>query len=61
MNDDRTVFGRLAWSARTGNGTMKGREQQIDLWGRYGLHWAEYSKLPGDNGVYRYLLVEVSG
>ncbi len=61
MNEGRLVSGRLAWSPRASEGTMKGREGQIDLRGQYGLRWAEYSKLPGDNGVFRYLLVEVSG
>ena len=60
MHEGRAVSaGSLKWSPGTAAGSMKGLEKPIYLSGRYTLHWSDYSKLPGTNGRFRYLLLEV--
>ena len=45
--EDRVINGILAWSARAGAGTTKGRETPIEIRGRYMAKWREYSNPPG--------------
>lgn len=60
LHEGRTLTGPLAWSTRTGAGTMARREDPIVLAGQYGLHWVPFSDVGAQRGgVFRYLLVEV--
>ena len=60
LRQDRHVAGRLEWAESTGAGTMKGREEPIDLAGRYSLRWAEYSDLKIPKGNFRALRLDVT-
>ncbi len=60
LHEDRKATGNLVWSERTGQGTMKGREDPIRLSGSYSMHWRDYSRLgEGNNQQFRYLAVAV--
>ena len=60
LHEGRNVTGRLEWSERTGIGTMRGREEPIDMIGSYDLHWRDYSRLGlGNNRQFRYLAVSI--
>ena len=60
IHEGREISGALAWAARTGPGTMKGRESPIQLQGSYRLRWQEYSTFPEKSyGRFRYLAVSV--
>ena len=60
VHEGRKISGALAWAARTGPGTMKGRESPIRLQGSYRLRWQEYSNFPEKSyGRFRYLAVSV--
>lgn len=61
LHEGRRLSGSHAWGPDTGAGTSRGRELAIDLTGTYQLHWNDYSDLPGLNGRFRYLEVEVPG
>ena len=61
IHDDRVIEGTLAWSARAGPGTTKGRENRIDIRGRYQARWREYSEPPGTGYTkFRYLLLSLT-
>jgi hypothetical protein len=61
MHDGRAVSGSLGWGERASEGTRKGRQSDIELYGNYGLSWAEYSSVPADSyGNFRYLCVHAS-
>ena len=53
------VSGRRAWGPNTGAGTMKGRLEAIGLSGSYELRWRDFSQMPGTNGLFRVLVVEM--
>jgi len=59
IHEGRTIKGTLKWKRGTSKGTIRGRENPIKLTGKYNLHWKNYSNLNGNNGEFRYLLVEV--
>lgn len=58
LHEGREVEGTLAWGARAGPGTRKGREQPHELRGRYRLNWRDYST-PMPNDALRYLIIDV--
>ena len=60
LHEDREITGTLAWGRRAGAGTVKGREEPIEIRGRYGTRWREYSN-PAGTGytTFRYLLLQV--
>lgn len=58
LHEGREVEGTLAWGARAGSGTRKGREQPHELRGRYRINWRDYST-PASNGALRYLIIDV--
>lgn len=61
LGEGRTLRGAVAWAAHTGAGTMRGRENPIDLIGSYELVWRDFSTLEGArNGQLRYLVVQVN-
>jgi hypothetical protein len=59
LADRRVLNGRLAWSERTGAGTTKGRESQLDIVGQYPLQWRDYADNSGANGHLRYLYIPI--
>ena len=60
IHEGREISGALAWAARAGSGTVKGRESPIQIRGSYRLRWQEYSNFPGKSyGRFRYLAVSV--
>jgi hypothetical protein len=51
-----TVGGTLSWGKSAGEGTIKGREDAINLHGIYRVNWQDYSKPSnGAYGVFRYV------
>ncbi len=60
LHEGRKATGNLVWSERTGQGTMKGREDPIRLSGSYTTHWRDYSRLgESNNKRFRYVAVEI--
>ena len=60
LNDNCTLQGTLRWGAATGSGTMKGRENVLDLRGAYSIRWAEYSQLNCEGpSKFRYVLLRI--
>ena len=57
MHEGREVAGSLAWSARAGRGTTRGREQSHELRGRYTTRWRDYSR-PGGS-LFRVLVLPI--
>ena len=53
LHEDREITGTLAWSPRTGAGTLKGREKAIGIRGLYRAQWREYSN-PAGTGYTRF-------
>lgn len=51
--------GVRAWGARTGAGTMSGREAQLTLAGRYVCDWRDFAELSGPRGTFRLLYFAV--
>jgi len=54
--------GSRAWGPRTVAGTLKGREETLDLYGTYETCWTDYSTLPGGRPAskLRLLVIEVA-
>ena len=60
IHEGRDISGELAWAARAGSGTVRGRESPIKLRGSYRLSWQDYSTFVGrPYGKFRYLAVTV--
>ncbi len=60
LHEGRVLAGTLAWAARAGAGTTKGRDTPLQLAGRYTCRWHDYSQvsLPqGRTADFRYLLL----
>jgi len=63
VHEGRLLHGNLAWAARAGNGTTKGRDVPLLLTGTYSCHWRDYSRIAlasGDPAQFRYLLIDVA-
>lgn len=61
IHDGRIVEGVLAWGTNASDGTKKNREQPIELQGRYGLQWMDYSRPgPARYGEFRLLVAKVT-
>ena len=59
-HEGNEVLGALAWGPGASAGTMKNREQPIELSGRYVTRWEHYSQpAEGPGGEFRYLLLDV--
>jgi hypothetical protein len=56
----RELAGMLQWAARAGAGTTRGRNEPLQLMGRYPLAWRDYSALGGPAGTFRYLWIPVT-
>jgi len=62
MNEGRIASGGLYWASHAGEGTMKNREQPIDLKGTYRVSWNDYSRLGSAPGLaLRYTVIAVKG
>jgi hypothetical protein len=61
-HEGRRVHGQLSWGDKTGQGTMRGREEPLSFQGQYHIRWASYSQV-GDTstGEFRYLMLSVPG
>ena len=60
LHEDREITGTLAWGSNTGAGTLKGRENPIEIAGKYTPRWKENSNPPGTGYTrFRYLLLHV--
>jgi hypothetical protein len=60
LHEGRVLAGTLAWAARAGAGTTKGRDTPLHLAGRYTCRWRDYSRvgLPDSRAaVFRYLFI----
>jgi hypothetical protein len=61
LGEGRTLAGVADWSAQTGAGTKRFREQPLSLSGSYELQWRDFSHVEGGRyGLFRYLVVAVS-
>lgn len=62
LHEGRVASGGLYWASHAGDGTMKNRENPIELNGSYRIEWHDYSRLgPGQGLTFRYTLIHVSG
>lgn len=57
--EGRTLTGELRWGSAAGAGTMKGREQALNLSGSYTLAWGDYSKIAAPPAQFRCLVIHV--
>ena len=61
ISEGRIANGSLAWAEHTSAGTMKGRENPLNLHGNYIINWTDYYMLDDQkNGSFKYLLVNVN-
>jgi hypothetical protein len=60
LTEMRQLGGMLQWAASAGPGTIKGREEPLEIRGSYPLRWRDYSDLSGIGGRFRYLWVPVA-
>ena len=61
LHEGRRLAGRMEWAKRASAGSIKGREEPLELRGSYDLRWHDYSKLTGAGADvwFRYLAIEV--
>ena len=61
IHEEREITGTLAWSPRAGRGTTNGRENPVEISGRYQARWREYSDPEGTGYTrFRYLLLQAT-
>ena len=53
------MTGVLDWAPHTGAGTKRGREAALALKGQYRMAWADYSRIDGPFGEFRFLYLPV--
>jgi hypothetical protein len=58
--DQQSLSGSRSWGPVTGPGTMRKREEAIELRGAYTCRWGDYSSLAGRAGKFRLLTIPVS-
>lgn len=60
LHDNCTLQGALRWGSATGEGTMRGREDPLDLRNSYSVQWADYSELDCEGPrKFRYVLLQI--
>lgn len=60
LHEGRNLHGVLSWSAGAALGTIRSREEPIELKGSYNVHWERYSEPSSQgHGKFRYLAVKV--
>jgi hypothetical protein len=58
--EGRVISGTLRWDERASPGTMRGREEPLDISGAYTIQWKDYSQAwVTGYGQFRYTVVEV--
>lgn len=62
--EGRELKGKLGWSnkssgSKVSNGTMKGRENDLQLSGSYTIHWNNYADLNNKKASFKYILVKI--
>lgn len=61
IHEERSLNGYLEWNSRTSSGTMKSRENPLQLRATYLTQWLSYSQLPvARNGHFRCLVLRTS-
>lgn len=60
LREGRSVTGLLDWAPHTGAGTKRGRETTINFMGEYRMTWADYSRVEGPFGEFRFLYLPVA-
>jgi hypothetical protein len=60
LREGRLLHGLLAWSARTGDGTKRGRERPINIAGHHEVQWTDYSRVEAPSGRLRFFKIEVT-
>lgn len=61
LHHGRVVTGSLGWAAHAAPGTIRGRENALEIAGTYSLEWVEYSQIDVPrNGNFRMLIAEVT-
>ena len=59
IDEKRKITGTPAWSPRAGRGTINGRENPVEIRGRYQARWREYFDPEGTGYTwFRYLLLQ---
>jgi hypothetical protein len=60
LHPERLLTGDLAWDVRASSGTIRGREDSLNLGGSYPIAWRDYSELIAPRyGRFRYLAIGV--
>lgn len=59
IHEGRLLTGTMAWTKGPSNGMTQNHKHPITLSGSYELHWRQYSRLPTENGEFRYLAVKI--
>ncbi|MEM2111510.1 MAG: hypothetical protein QXX08_06495 [Candidatus Bathyarchaeia archaeon] len=60
LHNGRVLEGVLSWGSNASEGTMKNREQPLELQGKYHLQWSDYSRPSSERyGEFRSLVVKV--
>ena len=60
INQWKNLNGNLKWHSNASKGTIKGREKEITLKGKYKLEWNDYSNIPNEkNGQFRYVIIKI--
>ena len=60
LHERSLLRGTRHWDPNTSAGTMRGREEPLQLRGKYRNHWCEYAQVAeGAGGTFRYLLHEI--
>ncbi|MCL5006889.1 MAG: hypothetical protein M1153_01980 [Patescibacteria group bacterium] len=62
--EDKELKGKLGWSnkssgSKVSDGTIKGRENDLQLSGSYTIHWNNYSDLNNKKASFKYILVRI--
>ena len=57
--NSRTVTGSLLWASHASQGSIKGRELELQLKNNYEISWREYSSLDDGASNFKYLCLEV--
>lgn len=60
LHESRTIEGKMEWPPKASPGTIKGREDRIDLKASFPLRWRDYSEV-GDGAYqqFRYLAIRI--
>lgn len=62
LQEGRVASGGLFWASHAGDGTMRNREEPINLRGSYRVNWRDYSRLGTGAGLtFRYVIIPVAG